>query len=194
MILANERVAAAARAAPIPTLYRVHERPDPQRIELMVEQLASLDLPTPPLPERLGPREAARASPPRRAAWSPPRRTARARARGVYILVLRALKQAHYAIETSVTPASAARPMPLHLADPPLSGPDRPPGAALGPRRGGKRRARRVVAETAVGMLRARAGLVRIERDADDVCAAFLLQRELFERGRARASRARSPG
>ena len=36
---------------------------------------------------------------------------------------------------------------------------------------------------------------MKIERDADDVCAAFLLERELGERGLGRAnSRARSSG
>ena len=35
----------------MPALYRVHERPEPARVERLVEQLASLDVPTPPVPE-----------------------------------------------------------------------------------------------------------------------------------------------
>ena len=59
MILANEQVATAARRAPAAHLYRVHERPDPARVELLVQQLESLDVPTPPLPEQMSPQQAA---------------------------------------------------------------------------------------------------------------------------------------
>jgi ribonuclease R len=72
MILANEQVASLLERRRVPTLYRVHEQPDPQRVEYMVSQLASLDLPTPPLPERMGPRGPAR----RAASWRPRRRGA----------------------------------------------------------------------------------------------------------------------
>ena len=51
MILANEQVARYLSDRKTPTLYRVHERPDPQSVEFMIEQLASLDIPTPPVPE-----------------------------------------------------------------------------------------------------------------------------------------------
>ncbi len=47
MILTNERVAELLERRRVPTLYRVHEQPDPQRIERLVEQLAALDVPTP---------------------------------------------------------------------------------------------------------------------------------------------------
>ena len=85
MILANEQVAALLERRRVPALYRVHEQPDPQRVEFMVEQLASLDLPTPPLPERMGPEEAG--APGRRGEPHGRRRgrPARARALGVYI-------------------------------------------------------------------------------------------------------------
>ena len=52
MILTNERVAELLERRRVPTLYRVHEQPDPERIERLVEQLAALGVPTPPLPER----------------------------------------------------------------------------------------------------------------------------------------------
>ena len=51
MILTNERVAELCERRGVPTLYRVHERPDPQRIAVLFEQLAALDVPTPPLPD-----------------------------------------------------------------------------------------------------------------------------------------------
>ena len=61
MILTNERVARLLEQRGVPTLYRVHEQPEPQRIELLVEQLAALEVPTPPLPELLSPSAGRRA-------------------------------------------------------------------------------------------------------------------------------------
>jgi ribonuclease R len=61
MILANEAVAGLLAGRRRDALYRVHERPDPQAILLLVSKLADLDVPTPPVPdeERLSPGEAA---------------------------------------------------------------------------------------------------------------------------------------
>ena len=36
-----------------PALHRVHERPDPASVERLLDQLASLDVPTPPAPEQM---------------------------------------------------------------------------------------------------------------------------------------------
>src|SRR5205807_1385965 len=60
MTAANEQVAAFLESRQIPTLYRVHERPDGSAVERLVEQLASLGVPTPPLPRgALAPQQAA---------------------------------------------------------------------------------------------------------------------------------------
>ncbi|HZQ64861.1 MAG TPA: VacB/RNase II family 3'-5' exoribonuclease [Gaiellaceae bacterium] len=61
MILANECVAQLLTRKRREALYRVHERPDPQAIELLLARLDDLDVPTPPAPdpERMGPSEAA---------------------------------------------------------------------------------------------------------------------------------------
>src|SRR5207249_4426705 len=40
-------------------LYRIHERPDPQALELLVKKLADLEVPTPPVPDQLSPASAA---------------------------------------------------------------------------------------------------------------------------------------
>ena len=108
--------------------------PSPQRVERLVEQLASLDVPTPPLPEH----DVAAAG--RRRWWARSRRwststcaapaAAAPRSRS---LVLRSLKQARYspAQPRPRRPALAAL-LPLHLADPPLPGPRLPPRAAVG--------------------------------------------------------------
>ena len=50
MICANERVAEHCERRGVPTVYRVHERPDPARVADLVAKLAALDLPTPALP------------------------------------------------------------------------------------------------------------------------------------------------
>ncbi len=61
MILANEAVAGLLAGRRREALYRVHERPEPQAIELLLAKLADLDVPTPPAPdpERLTPSQAA---------------------------------------------------------------------------------------------------------------------------------------
>ena len=58
MIAANEQVAQLLAARGEPALYRVHEEPDPERVERLVDQLVSLEVPTPPVPDRFGPSQA----------------------------------------------------------------------------------------------------------------------------------------
>ncbi len=50
MIAANEQVARFLEQRRIPALYRVHERPEAAAVERLIEQLASLGVPTPPIP------------------------------------------------------------------------------------------------------------------------------------------------
>ena len=59
MILANEHVAAFLAGRRRDALYRVHERPDPQAVELLLAKLADLEVPTPPSPKTLSPQVAA---------------------------------------------------------------------------------------------------------------------------------------
>jgi ribonuclease R len=58
MILANEAVAELLAGRRREALYRVHERPEPQSVELLLSKLANLGVPTPPAPERLSPADA----------------------------------------------------------------------------------------------------------------------------------------
>ena len=92
MVLANEQVAGYLEDRKLPTLYRVHERPEPRSVEFLADQLASLDIPTPPLPKNLTPQQAADAAAEmsRIVAREAPDR------RAIGVLVLRALKQAFY--------------------------------------------------------------------------------------------------
>jgi ribonuclease R len=58
MIAANEQVAKLLEERALPALFRVHEQPDPERVERLIDQLASLSVPTPPLPPHLSPSQA----------------------------------------------------------------------------------------------------------------------------------------
>ncbi len=49
MIAANEQVAKFLQSRKLPALYRVHERPEAAAVERMLDQLASLGVPTPPM-------------------------------------------------------------------------------------------------------------------------------------------------
>jgi ribonuclease R len=184
MILCNEQVASLLEAKRVTTLYRVHEQPDPERVAFMVEQLASLDLPTPPLPENLAPREAAvlagEAS--RLVAAEAARR---GHGREAYTsLVLRALKPAHYS-ERNLGHAGLASPAYCHFTSPIRRYPDliahRALLATIGERE--EPAALELAREAAVHCSERERESAVIERDADDICAAFLLQRELFDSG-----------
>ena len=59
MIAANEAVARLLSDSGTPCLYRVHERPVPERVKRLVEQLATLEVSTPPVPESVSPSQAA---------------------------------------------------------------------------------------------------------------------------------------
>src|SRR5207248_7196416 len=59
MILANECVASLLAGRRREALFRVHERPEPQAVELLLAKLADLKVPTPPTPENLSPAGAA---------------------------------------------------------------------------------------------------------------------------------------
>jgi ribonuclease R len=96
MIRANEQVAGFLAARRRPALFRVHERPDPQSISLLLAQLADLEVPTPPVPERVGPQQAAELA--GEISKRVSEYTAQSgRGREAFpTLVLRALKQARY--------------------------------------------------------------------------------------------------
>jgi ribonuclease R len=59
MIAANEAVARHLSERSVPCLYRVHERPEPARVLRLIEQLASLGVATPAVPDTISPSQAA---------------------------------------------------------------------------------------------------------------------------------------
>jgi ribonuclease R len=188
MILTNEQVAEVCERRRVPTLYRVHEQPDPQRVEALFEQLAALDVPTPPLPGNLAPRRAGElvAEASRLVAAEAKRR---GHGRGAYTsLVLRALKQAYYN-DRNLGHAGLGSPAYSHFTSPIRRYPDLIAHRALLSMIGaGEGEPVRVAAREAGPWCSEREReAMGIEREADRICAAFLLERELFEGGWERA-------
>ena len=179
MIAANEQVAKLLAERGEPTLYRVHEEPDPSSVERLVAQLASLEVPTPPLAEHLSPSEAGELVGLISQAVD---RHVRATGRGKQALgslILRSLKQAYYA-PRNVGHAGLRSPRYCHFTSPIRRYPDlvchRGLLAAIGADQAGP-------APGELGELGQWTSLrereaVEIERAADDVARCFLLERE----------------
>ncbi len=184
MILTNEQVATLLERKRVPTLYRIHEQPDPARIRVLIDQLASLDVPTPSIGELAGPSEAGEVA---REASVLVAREARRRGHGassLSSLVLRAMKPARYS-EENRGHAGLASTAYAHFTSPIRRYPDLIAHRGLLSAIDGSeaRPGAHEVAEAALHCSDRERASMRIERDADDVCAAFLLRRELFERG-----------
>jgi ribonuclease R len=184
MILTNEQVAQRLEQERVPAIYRVHAQPDPARIERLVEQLAALGVPTPPLGQGISAQQAGEiAAEASRLVGREARR--RGHGREAYTsLVLRSLKQATYS-ERNSGHAGLGSAAYTHFTSPIRRYPDlvvhRALLAALGEGEEAPRlaEARDVAADCSA---RERES-AKIEHVADDVCAAYLLERELGERG-----------
>ncbi len=184
MILTNERVAETCERRRAPTLYRVHEQPDPQRVELLVEQLASLDVPTPPVPERLTPPQAA-ALVAEASRLVVAETTRRGHGRAAYTtLILRSLKQAYYS-DRNIGHAGLGSPAYSHFTSPIRRYPDLVAHRALLSLIGAgeEEPERSQLGEAAAWSSEREREAMAIERQADRICTAFLLERELFESG-----------
>jgi ribonuclease R len=186
MILANEAVGALLADRRREALFRVHENPDPQAIMLLIAKLADLGVPTPPAPDEdhLSPAAAATL-----AGAISDRVTAyveqAGRGREAFpSLVLRALKQARYdprnlghmglasrAYSHFTSPIRRYSDLVCHRAllrelgvsDEPVAPDD--------------------LYEVAERISDTERAAAQLEHRADDICLAWLLERDLFERG-----------
>ena len=187
MIAANEEVARVLDERGAPALFRVHERPDAPAVERLVDQLASLGVPTPALPRGgITPQQAADLA--GEASQLVEQYVASRGGRGrraLTRLFLRALKQAYYD-PRNLGHAGLQSPRYCHFTSPIRRYPDlvchRSLLAAVGgnevpPGRAG-------LAATGSWTSEREREAMFIERDADDVAGCFLLERSLRELGR----------
>jgi ribonuclease R len=178
MILANEQVADYLADRRLPTLYRVHERPEPAAVAFLAEQLASLDVPTPPVPKTMTPQQAADLS--AEISRIVARESKGRRALGV--LVLRSLKQAFYSPK-NLGHAGLGSARYCHFTSPIRRFPDVIAHRALLQGLGIDNAALPAYELDEAGVLTSAAerAAMDVERTADDVCLAFLLERVLAE-------------
>ncbi len=181
MIAANEQVASLLTARRVPTLYRVHERPDGAAAERLVDQLASLGVPTPPVPKgHLTPQQAAEVigqASQLIEQWTAS--TGRGR-RALTSLVLRSLKQAYYD-QRNRGHAGLQLASYCHFTSPIRRYPDLVCHRALLSAVTGDEPAPAASWVTEAGpwsSAREREAMA-IERDADDIASCFLLERRL---------------
>ena len=184
MILANEQVAEELGRRRRPLLYRVHEEPDPAAIEFLVAQLESLEVPTPPIPDHMTPKiagEIAGAIGLRVADHI--RRTGRGRL-ALTSLVLRSLKQAYYS-DVNHGHAGLASAAYCHFTSPIRRYPDLVVHRALLASIGAEEHAvpAKGLSELGWHCSQTEREAAQLERAADDICLAFLLDRTLAERG-----------
>jgi ribonuclease R len=184
MIAANEQVAALLEQRRVPTLYRVHEQPEPQSVRRLADQLASLDVPTPPVPEQMSPRQAGEVVGEVSSMVAAHVRRVGRGGLALTSLVLRALRQARYS-PRNLGHAGLRSPRYCHFTSPIRRYPDlvchRGLLSAVG---AGEEAPRAEGLEEAGEWTSSRERVaMEIERDADAVAACFLLERELFEVG-----------
>ena len=173
MIAANEAVAGVLADRGAPTLYRVHGEPEPARIEVLIEQLASLNVPTPPLPQHTSPQQAGELAGEisRLVDEEVRRRGGRGRA-ALTSLVVRSLKQAAYSPQ-NIGHAGLKSPRYCHFTSPIRRYPDlichrallgeaSPPASRL--------------EEAGSWTSERERQAMDIERQADDIARCFLLE------------------
>jgi len=184
MILANRRVAELLVARHRPALHRVHEPPEAASVEVLLQRLEALGVPTPPAPALHGGPETARYAGLLSRAVTEHAARDRRGAEAWPAMVLRAVRKARYDPAPLGHAGIAARRY-CHFTSPIRRYPDLvchrallatlsagdegPPEAGLG--------------DLAAHCSEAERDAERLERRGTVVCLAFLLERELFHEG-----------
>jgi len=185
MIMANEAVAGLLSGRRREALFRVHERPDPQAVLLLIAKLADLEVPTPPAPEadRIAPSEAAELA---AAVGERVMDYAGTSGRGKEAfpaLVLRSLKQARYHPANLGHSGLASRAY-CHFTSPIRRYPDLVVHRALLRELGASDEVQPDDLDgLAVHTSEREREAAQTEYRADDLCLAWLLERRLFEEG-----------
>ena len=185
MLLANEHVAEFLSARKSAALYRVHEAPEPQSVELLLSKLADLEVPTPPAPktESMSPSEAARVAAEASERVAEFVAKARRGREAFPSLVLRALKQARYD-PRNLGHSGLASVAYTHFTSPIRRYPDLVVHRALLRELGqGDDPLPADLEEVAEHTSETERAASDIEYRADEICEAWLLEEALFERG-----------
>lgn len=183
MIAANEAVARTLLEHRIPCLYRVHASPEPASVKRLADQLVSLEVPVPPVPERLGSTEAAQLL-----GELSRRVEAHVASHGgrlaLNALVLRALEQAFYS-PRNIGHAGLGSHCYCHFTSPIRRYPDLVCHRALLHTIGAVAPAPRAgeLVELGEWCSEREREAMTIERDGDDIARCYLLEAQLLEHG-----------
>ena len=183
MVAANSEVARKLVDAKVPALHRVHERPSPESVDLLLDRLETLDIPTPASPDQSNPSDCVRIVAEASVLVDHWTRTEQRGRLGITTLVLRALQQARYD-KTPLGHSGLGLQHYCHFTSPIRRYPDivchRAILSTLGledaPAAGG-------IGELGEWTSAKEREAMVIERDADDIVSCFLLERELKKVG-----------
>jgi ribonuclease R len=185
MILANEAVAEFLASRRRDAIFRVHEPPEPQSVQLLLAKLTDLDVPTPPVldAEQMGPAEAARVAAEASERVAEYVRSANRGREAFPALVLRALKQARYHPQ-NLGHSGLASTAYLHFTSPIRRYADLVVHRALLREVGqGDEALPEDLEATAQHISETERAAMQIEYLADEIAAAWYLERVLFDRG-----------
>ncbi|MFL5922331.1 MAG: RNB domain-containing ribonuclease [Gaiellaceae bacterium] len=183
MILANELVAGLLAGRRREALYRVHERPEPQSVALLLARLADLGVPTPPAPEQLGPADAAQVAGAASELVTEYTHKAGRGGDAFPAIVLQALKQARYD-PRNLGHAGLASAAYCHFTSPIRRYPDLVVHRALLRELGvSDEPLPEDLEDHAVQASQRERHAAKLEYRADEICLAWLLERRLFELG-----------